>query len=160
MEKTESQKNVQAYKVQPKGKYVMVLSDLPPIKSATGEIYHVNRADEILRKGTVLGVGPDAKNCKKGDRILYFHDKCVEIECFYRSVYGRDKQCGKYILFDENVVAVIENVELSKYESAGATVKCLRAEDMEEDRMKAIQDAERRASVMPSSSKILRPRMG
>jgi chaperonin GroES len=57
-------------KVNPLGDYIVAEPEEAPTKTASG-LYLPEKSAEKPKVATVLAVGPDAKQVKVGDRILY-----------------------------------------------------------------------------------------
>jgi hypothetical protein len=152
--------NVQAYSIKPQGKFVMVVAEMAPIKSASGniEIMHVKGVDEVLRRGLVVAVGPEVKDIKKGQRVLFLFNTGIEPEQFYRSMY-RSGIAPKYLLKEEHVVAVIKDelVEAGKDDSE-TTVRCLKPEIMNAERVRANEASQENFQSAMADPKIIKPR--
>ena len=91
-------------KIKPRGKQILVTPD--PARSRTsshGLVTPSNIEQEKKSVGTVIAVGPDIKDVKKGDHVIYgtyagerikLHDGVKEVEFA--------------LLFDEDVLAFLE----------------------------------------------------
>lgn len=153
--------NVQAYSIKPQGKFLMVVAEMAPIKSASGniEIMHVKGVDEVLRRGLVVATGPEVGPfIKKGQRVLFLFNSVIEPEQFYRSMY-RSGVAPKYLLKEEHVVAVIkeEVVEAGKDDSE-TTVRCLKPEIMNAERVRANEASNENFQSAMADPKIIKPR--
>lgn len=92
-------------KIKPRGKQILVQPD--PEVSRQGDFGLVlpsSVEQEQKAVGTVIAVGPDIKDVKKGDRVIYaaFGGESIG--------FSRDPKKVDYkLLFDEDVLAFIED---------------------------------------------------
>ena len=90
--------------IQPRGKYILVLRDEPKTHGTKhGLIVPENIEKEQKAYGTVASVGPEIKDVKKGDRVIYgaFAGEEIEVEENGKKVLYR-------ILEDEHVIAFLK----------------------------------------------------
>lgn len=91
-------------KIQPRGKYILVLRDDPESKeNKFGLITPENVEREQKAFGTVVAVGADIKDVKKGDRVVYGAYAGEEIE-----VEEKDKKVTYRLIEDEYVIAFLK----------------------------------------------------
>lgn len=90
-------------KIQPRGKHILVKRD-----EAEGSVseHGISTPDAVEKEqkayGTVVAVGPDIKDVKKGDRVIYGAYAGEELE-----VEEKGKKVTYRLLEDEFVVAFI-----------------------------------------------------
>lgn len=90
--------------IQPRGKYILVLRDEAKThETQYGLIVPENIEKEQRAFGTVIAVGADIKDVKKGDRVVYgaFAGEEIEVEEGSKKVTYR-------ILEDEFVIAFLK----------------------------------------------------
>ena len=84
--------------VQPLGDYVVATPEEAPTKTASG-LYLPDKATEKPKVAKVVAVGPDAKQVKVGDRVLYKSYSPTEVK-----VEGTD-----YLLVkEEDILATLK----------------------------------------------------
>lgn len=92
-------------KIIPRGKQILVRpDDEAPRESEHGIITPSNIEQERKAIGTVLSVGPEIKDVKKGDRVIYgaFAGERMKLK-------ESQKEVDYVLLFDEDVLAFIED---------------------------------------------------
>ncbi len=100
---------MKAPKIRPRGKQVLVEPDPEGSReSRHGIITPSNVEQERKAIGTVLAVGPEIKDIKKGDRVIYgaFAGEKIKIKDLLRESI---KEVDYVLLFDEDVLAFIES---------------------------------------------------
>lgn len=96
---------MKAPKIKPRGKQVLVQPDPEESReSKYGIITPSNVEQERKAIGTVLAVGPEIKDVKRGDRVIYgaFAGEKIKLS-------ESAKEVDYVLLFDEDVLAFIEN---------------------------------------------------
>jgi chaperonin GroES len=84
--------------LQPLGEYVVAVGEEAETKTASG-IYLPEKAAEKPKTAKVVAVGPDVKQVKKGDRIVYKSYSTTDVKV------GKDE----YILVkEEDVLATVK----------------------------------------------------
>jgi chaperonin GroES len=92
-------------KITPRGKQILVKPDGEPSRvSAVGVYKPDNVEQESKAIGTVEAVGPEVKDVKKGDRVVYGAFAGEKL-----AFNNSDKEVDFILLFDEDVLAFIED---------------------------------------------------
>lgn len=91
-------------KIKPRGKQILVQPDEPKShESEFGLVMPSNVEQEQKAIGLVIAVGPDIKDVKAGNRVIYGAFAGEKI-----SFQGSTKVVDFVLLFDEDVLAFIE----------------------------------------------------
>ena len=91
-------------KIRPRSKHVLVRQDEDESRESDfGIIMPSNVEQEQKAIGTVIAVGPDIKDIKKGDRVIYGAYAGEKIKLKESS-----KEVDFVILFDEDILAFME----------------------------------------------------
>lgn len=91
-------------KIIPRGKYILVLRDEPESKeNKFGLITPENVESEQKAFGTVIAVGADIKDVKKGERVIFgvFAGEEIEVE-------EKNKKVTYRLIEDEYVIAFLK----------------------------------------------------
>jgi co-chaperonin GroES (HSP10) len=154
--------NVEAYKIKPLGKQIMVVADLPPIKSKEGliDLPADPTVEDYFRKGTVVAIGPDVKKVKIGQKIIYPFNDVYELERYYRRTYS-SSVISKWIVMEDNVIAVMEPAVIGE-PKADDVIHTLKAADLVEIRKRHYENLEAMARAKmsgrnPQNNRIITP---
>ena len=91
-------------KIKPRGKQILVEPDPEESRvSDTGIIIPHTTEQEQKAIGTVLAVGPEIKDIKRDDRVIYAKFGGEQI-----SLHGSTNKVDYVLLYDEDVLAFIE----------------------------------------------------
>lgn len=125
---------VEAWQVRPLGTEVVIVADLPPIKSKEGiiDLPADPTIEDYYRKGTVVAVGPDVKRVKVGDKAVYPFSSCFELERYYRRTYASEV-ISKWLVKEGDIEAIYRPAVLTDM-ARDNVVHCLRAADLQEIR--------------------------
>lgn len=90
-------------KVKPRGKYVLIKQDDEgPRASEYGIVAPASTETEQKAFGTVVGVGPEVKDLKRGDRVIYGKYAGEELE-----IEERGKAKSHRLMEEEFVIAFL-----------------------------------------------------
>lgn len=91
-------------KIQPRGKNILIEKDKPSSKESEYGIVTPDSVEEEQKAfGTVVAVGPDIKDIKKGDRVVYgaYAGEQIQVE-------DKGKKHEYRLVEDQDVIAFIQ----------------------------------------------------
>lgn len=91
--------------ITPRGKQILVKPDPEPSRASEHGVYKPDNVEQDVKSiGTVESVGPEVKDVKKGDRVVYGAFAGEKLK-FSDSL----KDADFILLFDEDVLAFIKD---------------------------------------------------
>ena len=163
-EPAETKANVEAFKIRPLGDNILVVAELPPVKSKDGmiDLPADPTVEDFFRKGIAVAVGPDVKRVKVGQKIVYPFNDVYEMERYYRRTWGTSA-ISKWIVRESAVVAIMEPAVMEE-PKVDDVIHTLKASDLQSIRAKHYENLESMArskmggkGFQPQGRKIMTP---